>query len=578
MNGREQTQVSWRNRRLAAWARALAATILVLLLLVIGRLQPLGSPRAFQGRLAAGALSILLVAYPITAVGAALGLALFTANLIIHRRRPRSPWVARGLLLCGSLAIGIVAAETAGSAWLGFRHRMPSVPSRFPESRPGDPVEIVVIGGSSALGAPYEDWLSVARIVAHALKRAIPTRDFHVNMLAEKGASLEMTHQKLATLERKPDIMIIYSGHNEFLARFSLENQTIYYDDERPAARAWGMLEQAARISAVVRLARENLEKERVGLVPSRALGTVERTIGRPAASAAETQAVFADFAARLEAITSMCERIGCLPILVIPPGNDSADPNQSYAGPRTLHHDRKALFNRLFDAKRLEARAPEAIAAYEAILDDQPTLAVAHYRLARLLDRSGAVSAAIRHYILARDHDGLPLRCVSTLEESHRAVALRHGDQAILIDGPRLFRAAGTRGVIDQSLVHDLVHPTLKGQTILARAILDELKRRRAWGWPDDTPVDGLEPWRIEREFGIDGAVWATVCRRVAAQYEMIEFLTVDPLERNAWRDRFLAAAARLKEGAFPRDLGLPGVGVEEPTTPTGQSFPGGQ
>lgn len=564
MRNHDRPRVGSRGRRVAAWASATALAIVVFL--VVSRLQPLGSPRAFHGRLTALVLSILLVVYPVAAVASASGFGLLTAIALARRGRSAPAWAARGLLVCGSMMLGIIAAEATAKAWLGFHHRMPAFPARFPEKKPGDPVEIVVIGGSSALGAPYEDWLSVGAIVGRALGQAVPARRFHVSILAEKGASLEMMHHKLAALERWPDVLIIYSGHNEFLARFSPEIRTVYYDDERPAARAWASLERAASVSAIFYLARENLEQERVGLVPSRALGTVERTIGRPAATAAESQAVFTDFAVRLEAITTFCEQIGCLPILVIPPGNDSADPNQSYASPRTRHPERQALFDRLVTARNLEAGNPSAaIAAYQAILEDQPTLAVVHYRLARLHDRASQISLANRHYILARDHDGLPLRCVSAIEEAYRTVARRHAGSVILIDGPQVFRAASLRGVIDQALVHDLVHPTLAGYALLARAILGALKQRKAWDWPDSTPVAGLEPRTVERDFGIDGGAWATVCQRVAAQYEMIEFLTVDPGERNAWRDRFLETARRIKTGERPEDLGLVGVGVRE-------------
>ncbi len=572
MKGEKTRSIALGRRGLAAWA--CAATVLVTIYLLIGRLEPLGSPRAFHGRLAATILTGLLVIYPVAAIGAILGLGFFTRVVVVRSKRSgrlAPAWALRAMLACGSMVLAILVAEAAASACLGFRHRMPSFPARFPEKLPGDPIELVVIGGSSALGAPYEDWLSVGAIVGRELERAIPGGRFHVSVLAEKGASLERMHHKLAALERRPDALIVYSGHNEFLARFTLENQTVYYDDERPAARAWAMLDRLGRVSAVFRLTRENLEKERVGLLPSQALGTVERTIGRPSASAAETQAVLADFAARLEAITALCERIGCLPILVVPPGNDYADPNHSYADPRTLHHQRQALFDRLVEARRREADSPaDAIAAYRAILADQPRFAVAHHRLARLLDDSGQFALANRHYIMARDCDGLPLRCISAIEEAYHAVARRHAASAILIDGPAILRAASKRGVIDRALVHDLVHPTLAGYGLLAQAVLTELKMHKAWGWPESTPAPTIEPSQLESEFRLDSSAWATICKRVAAQYEMIEFLTVDPGERIAWRDRFLEAAKRLSAGARPPRLGLPGVGAREPFSKT--------
>ena len=100
------------------------------------------------------------------------------------------------------------------------------LPTKFVEQAgPGQRIPIVVIGESSALGVPYEDWLSVGAIVGRELERAIPSRRFRVEILAEKGATLEAMHLKLAGLTRRPDALIVYSGHNEFLARFSFSNR-----------------------------------------------------------------------------------------------------------------------------------------------------------------------------------------------------------------------------------------------------------------------------------------------------------------------------------------------------------------
>ena len=41
-------------------------------------------------------------------------------------------------------------------------------------------------------------------------------------------------HAKLAKLKKKPDIVIIYCGHNEFQARFSWLKIVPYYNDEFP--------------------------------------------------------------------------------------------------------------------------------------------------------------------------------------------------------------------------------------------------------------------------------------------------------------------------------------------------------
>ena len=119
--------------------------------------------------------------------------------------------------------IGLILAEAAAAVWLSWihsLHRLRHIGFTGP-AHPGDEILIVVIGESSALGVPYDDWLSVGTIVGRELQKAIPAHHFRVEILAENGATLEAMHLKLARLTRRPDALVIFSGHNEFLSRFS---------------------------------------------------------------------------------------------------------------------------------------------------------------------------------------------------------------------------------------------------------------------------------------------------------------------------------------------------------------------
>ena len=143
-------------------------------------------------------------------------------------------------------------------------------------------------------------------------------------------------HRKLSRLTTRPDAIVVYSGHNEFLARFSLSNRVSYYFDELPFHRRVTWLERAGRHSPLYTLVRQNLENYRVGMVPTRPLSSSETLVGRPVCTPEEANAVVVDFESRLETIVTDCEQIGCLPILIIPPGNDASNPNQSHATPGT--------------------------------------------------------------------------------------------------------------------------------------------------------------------------------------------------------------------------------------------------
>ena len=105
-----------------------------------------------------------------------------------------------------------------------------------------------------------------------------------------------------------------------------------------------------------------------------------------------EYQEILADFGRRLDAITAYCEQIGTLPILVIPPANESGfEPNRSVLPESVTQAQRQAITLRYQEARDLEAEDPEqSIALYRSLLETAPELAEAHFRLARLLQRIG--------------------------------------------------------------------------------------------------------------------------------------------------------------------------------------------
>src|SRR5262249_53892462 len=147
-------------------------------------------------------------------------LALFLA---VRSRRGSGARTRRGILralaACLACIVSLIALELGSAAWRGWMHRLPSLPTAFEPSPPGE-YRILVLGGSSALGEPYRPWLSVGQIVAWQLQQAVPDRRIECEILAWLGESLEQQHRRLAGIRRRPDAVIVYSGHNEFVARF----------------------------------------------------------------------------------------------------------------------------------------------------------------------------------------------------------------------------------------------------------------------------------------------------------------------------------------------------------------------
>ena len=163
--------------------------------------------------------------------------------------------------------------------------------------------------------------------------------------------------------------------------------------------------------------------------------------------------------------------------------------------------------------------------------MKQHPEFAECHYRLGRLLVRTGDWNDAQRHFILARDLDGLPLRCPTPFREAYREVARRYG--AVLIDGPELLARLSPHGILDDHLFHDAQHLNLAGYVALAQAVLEQLEHRRAFGWPAGAPVPRIELDECANHFELDGGKWAAVCERSRSFYQRTAYIRYDPSER---------------------------------------------
>ena len=539
-------------------ALALPVVLLVLAVLVLPGYVPL-VPRWIRRRVVEAVLRGLLAAYFGASFLAGPGMIFFGWRVLQGRkeRRPR-PWSARWLALGTACLVGLTMLEAGAAGWRAREHRMPRLPTTFAEaSKPGES-RIVVIGGSSALGHPYDPWLSVGQIVAWQLRNEVSDRRYSVEVLAKLGASLEDMHKILAGLKYKPDAMMIYSGHNEFTARFEEERDP--WLDEEPRSAWLYPLYRASLHSAFCRMVYETISKNRLDGPPPRI--NRHHLIDPPQCSPSEAAEVLANFRRRLEAIVAYCERIGTLPILMIPPSNEGGlEPSRSVLPATASAADRRWVAATFEAARAAEAGdAARSETLYRAIIAREPGFAEAHFRLARLLEKARKYDEASRHYVLARDADGLPIRCTTVFQDVYREVAARH--DCVLIDGPAVLRAASPHGILDDHMIQDAHHPTLTGATVLAEAVARAVRTRPELG-PRRGDVLPLDPSQVARHFRMSPEKWAKVCERASTHYRRISGYRYDPAERLARAERYAEAIPKLLAGKPPEALGVTGLGV---------------
>lgn len=533
-------------------------------------------------------LAAIEIIYGATALLGFLGAV--TLGLVWLRRRRSGmvrPVAARLLLCCGSLLFGVGLAEATCAAWQRHRFsrtampagRLPAtedpdalwripaslghalLPTRFPDP-PGDrTIDIAVLGESSAEGVPFQRWLSVGKIVAWQLEKAIPERPVRLKVLARSGDTLEAQHHALATLVRRPDLLIVYCGHNEFASRLFWSRDRHYYRDADRPSWLTAQINRLEELSSVCQLIREEANQCLIALPPS---PKDKRTlVDVPAYTQVEYAALLADFRQRLEAIITYAHDLGSVVVLITPPGNDAGfDPNRSVLPPATPRAEREAFARAVLEARRIETRDPAAaMAQYRKLVAAQPGFAEVHYRLAQLLEQSGAWDEAYQHFVAARDLDGYPQRILTSFQTAYREAAAKH--DCILVDGQSYFHAIGSHGLLDDDLFQDAMHPSLRGEIALAQAVLHALQARRAFGWPSDRPAPIIDPGRCAAHFGMAAGDWRNLCEWCVGFNTLVSPLRYENGQRARKRQRYVQAVHRIVSGDSPESLGLPNIGI---------------
>jgi tetratricopeptide (TPR) repeat protein len=525
-------------------------------------------------------------AYGAALLGAGSALPVLAFRCLAGRRRGQPRPRAAQLLLCAaSLLLGLLAAEAVVFVWQSRGFDMPVLPlasesedirksamgrlppplakvvlrQQFPDGADDKRIDLVVLGESSAEGVPFQSWLSLGALVKWQLEEAIPGLDVRLKILARSGDTLEKQHEALARLRRRPEIVIVYCGHNEFLSRFFAFSDLPYYSlDQRPGE--WDRLvDRAERLSPLCGLIRRSADRCRIALPPP----PIQRDlIDVPVFTLEEYSRILPDFRRRLEEIVSYTIDQGAVPILISPPGNDADfEPNRSFLPAGTPVRARESFRRAFLDARRLEdGDAVTSMKKYRDLLAREPGFAETHYRLATLLRKARQWDEAYRHFRVARDLDGYPMRCLTAFQEVYREVASRH--DCIFIDGQSYFHTIGRNGLLDDELFQDAMHPSLRGQIALAQAVLYALQARRALGWPADSPPRVIDPSACRAHFGLGPETWEHAARWSSGFYSLVGRLRYDRSERSRRIDAAALAADQIEAGSDPEAVGLPNVG----------------
>lgn len=441
-------------------------------------------------------------------------------------------------------------------------------------SKHDDELRLLVMGGSTAGGDPYSPvrnnlyspGFSFIEAVERRMQELFPKLKVESAKFAFGGGTLEDAYGLLCRVRVHPDVIVVYSGHNEFFTRFSPDREVEVREETRLKTPVDATATHLFSPSLIARCIEDRLATFAVAAIPPDQ--NRRRLFDRPLCTRTESEHIYRRFRETLVKIVRFCRQQDIQPILIIPAANESGfEPSRSW-----LPVDFPAAKRRQLESiyEQLETGEPDdetRTALLESALELAPQFAETCFRLGHEYEHQGRFSDARRCYQAAIDFDGYPLRAPSRFAQIYREVA----DQfdAHLIDAGNVLRPLGTNGIVGDALIHDNCHPNVTGYTALANATLNALHQLHVPNrdWPSS--FEELTPQQLVRYFAINRSKWAEVFEFVGRDYsDNLSLLRYDSAGRLKKGDAYRAAAVDIRAGTWPLNNGTPDTRVVRPRT----------
>ena len=333
-------------------------------------------------------------------------------------------------------------------------------------------------GESSAQGFPYGHGGAPSRMLEQRLQATFPDREIEVvNTALTAVNSYTLLDQADEIIAQHPDVVLIYTGHNEYYGAFGV-GSTGSLGHWRPLVKAYLAIRHvrtAQLVAAIVRSAMRALQ----GQQPTNAPRTVMQLMAGdqliPFGSPRYRDGVD-QFRANLGELLARYRQHG-IPVLIGTLASNERDqpPFISRLGAGTDSTAWWQSYRAGVDALDAGDTATAA-RALETVVRMDSSAAAGYYALGRLHDLRGDSARAHAAYRSAKDRDQLRFRASESINEIIRQEAARH--VAVVVETQRALEQHAPGGTVGRTLMLEHLHPNLDGYFIIADAFFDALQR----------------------------------------------------------------------------------------------------
>jgi len=363
-------------------------------------------------------------------------------------------------------------------------HPMPNqARQQFPARKSPGTFRVFCLGGSAAQGWPHRPEFSFPGYLRRKLERLLPGRRVEViNVCAHAYAAYRVKLICDEIVEYEPDLLVIWSGNNEFHEEKKFDGPWNAPDGSAPKQVIDGVKGELTAPNLYWAFGRADPNR-----IESARFSWVRR-----------------HYAYNLAQMAEAGRRHGARVVLCgVPVNLGGWRPNASVHSPGTVGEALARWEGAYAEGIRAleDGRAHDAVQSLTEATHVDPGYADTWFDLGLALQKQGAGDAAAAAFDRALMLDAFPFR--SVFNDVVRQVATEQ--DAIFVDLPAAFRSASASGVPGYDLFVDYVHPTPVGNELAAATVAQRLVDEGVIGAPEgaaalrEPPGDDAMPF-LER------------------------------------------------------------------------------
>lgn len=350
-------------------------------------------------------------------------------------------------------------------------HPFVSKTLHFPATKSNSTFRVFCLGGSAAMGWPHDLSLSYPAFLQRQLECLYPDRKIEViNAAASTYASYRVKTLFDEIVNYEPDLILIYSGNNEFLER-------VLYQTHDFLASPWRHIATVRTLHRTFKGLRKT--KPRIDLDNYQPSFMIDIALGNSSplkTSRQQLTQVKAHYRYNLSEMVRQAKvRKIAIGLLNVPVNIKDWTPHASVHATGTNLSAWQEAYRQAITAYE-NCQFEQAASAFRRCVELDTAYAKCYFYLGRSLLEMGKQAEAGQAFLHALQKDAYPFRALQDFNQIIEEVAVRM--EVLQVDIVSELKAKTTDHILGEEVLIDHVHPTVASNEFIAKVVLNRVQR----------------------------------------------------------------------------------------------------